>query len=181
MNLQRISIRERILLLQAQATLDLMHYHPVEAEAALWESHRLTTEIVDRSSQAFALHFVGWIRGWGKHIHLAIRLMKQANDLYSVAADPFRAVLGDQALGIIYTVLGEMEEARHYTSQGLERAHRYGVQYNLGWLYWNQGMLALFQGNWVKSEDHFQQAMQEATINSNARLKSVVLQAQAEL
>ncbi|MEO8970259.1 MAG: AAA family ATPase [Ktedonobacteraceae bacterium] len=181
MNLQRISIRERILLLQAQATLDLMHYHPEEAEAALWESHQLATEIVDRSSQAFALHFVGWIRGWGEHIHQAIRLMKQANDLYIAAADPFRAALGDHALGIIYTALGEMEEAQRYTSRGLERAHRYGVQYNLGWLYWNQGILALFQGDWVNSEDHFQQAMQEATVNANARLKPVVLQAQAEL
>ena len=181
MTVQRMSIREHILLLQAQATLDLMHYHPEEAEAALWESHRLATEIADRSSQAFALHFVGWIHGWGERIHLAIRLMKQANDLYSAAADPYRASLGDQALGIIYTALGEMEEAQHYTSRGLERAHRYGVQYNLGWLYWNQGILALFQGDWVNSEDHFQQAMQEAIINSNARLKPVVLQAQAEL
>ena len=181
MNLQRMSLHERILLLQAQATLDLMHYHPAEAEAALWESHQLATEINDRSSQAFALHFVGWIRGWGEHIHLAIRLMKQANDLYIATADPFRAALGDQALGIIYTALGEIEEAELYTSRGLERAHRYGVQYNLGWLYWNQGILALFQGDWANSEDHFQQAMQEATINQNTRLKPVVLQAQAEL
>ncbi len=181
MNLQRISVRERILLLQAQGTLDLMHYHPAEAEAALWESHQLATEIGDRGSQAFALHFVGWIRGWGENIHLAIRLMKQANDLYVATADPFRATLGDQALGIIYTALGEMEEAKLYTSRGLERAHRYGVQYNLGWLYWNQGVLALFQGDWVNSEDHFQQAMQEAVVNQNARLKPVVLQAQAEL
>ena len=181
MNLQRISVRERILLLQAQGTLDLMHYHSEEAEAALWESHQLATEIGDRGSQAFALHFVGWIRGWGENIHLAIRLMKQANDLYIATADPFRAALGDQALGIIYTALGEMEEAKLYTARGLERARRYGVQYNLGWLYWNQGVLALFQGDWANSEDHFQQAMQEAVANQNVRLKPVVLQAQAEL
>lgn len=181
MNAQRINLRERILLLQAQATLDLMHYHSEKAEAALWESYRLATEIGDRSSQAFALHFVGWIRGWGEHIHLAIGLIKQANELYSAVADPFRATLGDQALGIIYTALGEMEEAQYYTSRGLARSHRFGVQYNLGWLYGNQGVLALFQGDWDGSADYFQQAMQEATINSNARLKPVVLQAQAEL
>ena len=180
-NLHRMNVHERILLLQAQATLDLMHYHTVEAETALWESHQLATEIGDRSSQAFALHFAGWIRGWGENIHSAIRLIKQANDLYIAAADPFRTTLGDQALGIIYTALGEIEEARLYTLSGLERVRRYGVQYILGWLYWNQGILALFQGDWASSERHFAQALQESEINQNARLKPVVLQAQAEL
>ncbi len=181
MNLQRTGVHERILLLQAQATLDLMHYHTAEAETALWESHQLAAEISDRSSQAFALHFVGWIRGWGENIHSAIRLIHQANDLYIAAADPFRAAWGDQALGIIYTALGEIEEAQLYTLRGLERARRYGVQYNLGWLYWNQGILAFFSGNWTSSEHYFEQAMQEATVNQNARLKPIVLQAQAEL
>src|SRR5579863_1598011 len=149
LHVQRMNVHERMLLLQAQATLDLMHYHTEEAESALWESHQLATEIGDRSSQAFALHFVGWIRGWGENIHSAIRLIKQANDLYIASADPFRATLGDQALGIIYTALGEVEEAHRYTLLGLERARCYGVQYNLGWLYWNQGILALFQGDWA--------------------------------
>jgi tetratricopeptide (TPR) repeat protein len=106
---QRITTSERLLLLQAQATLDLFLNRGKEAEMALWQSHQLATEIGDRANQAFALHLIGWIRGWGEHIHEAIRLLKQACELYAAVGDPFRAALGDQGLGIIYQTLGEME------------------------------------------------------------------------
>src|ERR1700730_11728341 len=115
--LQQVSITERILLLQAQATIEMLFNRAEEAEQALWQSHQLATEMGDRGSQAFALHLIGWIRGWGVHIHEAIRLLKQACELYAAVGDPFRAALGDQGLGIIYQTLGEMEQARFYTEQ----------------------------------------------------------------
>jgi DNA-binding CsgD family transcriptional regulator len=180
-NLQRVGITERILFLQAQATLDMFLNRPKEAEAAWWQSHQLATEIGDRGSQAFAMHMIGWLRGWSEHIHDAIRLMEQAHELYVAIGDPFRAALGDQGLGIIYQALGEMERARLYNLRGIERARRYGVRRILGWLYWNQGVMALAQGDWASSESQLQKALQEAETNSDVRLKPVVLQAQAEL
>jgi predicted ATPase/DNA-binding CsgD family transcriptional regulator len=181
LDLQQVSAAERILLLQAQATLDILLFRGQEAEEAFWQSYQLATEIGDRGSQAFALHFIGWIRGWGEHIHEAIRLQEQARELYIAVGDPFRAALGDQGLGIIYQALGDMEKARLYNLRGLELARRYGVRYVLGWLYWNQGVMALGHGDWAASESHFKQSMQEAQSTSNARLKAVTLQAQAEL
>jgi predicted ATPase/DNA-binding CsgD family transcriptional regulator len=181
LNLQQVNTAERILLLQAQATLDILLFRGQEAEEAFWQSHHLATEVGDRSSQAFALHFIGWIRGWGEHIHEAIRLQEQARELYIAVCDPFRAALGDQGLGIIYQALGEMEKARLYNLRGLELARRYGVRYVLGWLYWNQGVMALGHGDWSASESHFKQSMQEAQATNNARLKALTLQAQAEL
>src|SRR6266567_1757359 len=181
LNFQQVSAAERILLLQAQATLDILLFRGQEAEEAYWQSYQLATEIGDRGSQAFALHFIGWIRGWGEHIHEAIRLQEQARELYIAVGDPFRAALGDQGLGIIYQALGEMEKARLYNLRGLELARRYGVRYVLGWLYWNQGVMALGHGDWSASESHFKQSMQEAQATNNARLKAVTLQAQAEL
>ncbi len=172
---------ERILLLQAQATLDLLRYRPVEAEGALWQSHQLAVERGDRGSQAFALHLIGWIRGWGERINETIRLQEQAHELYVAIGDPFRATLGDQGLGIIYQTCGMMEKARLHTLRGIEQARHYGVRPVLGWLYWNMAILALFEGNWDACEAHLQQAMQEAEITSNGRLKPVVMQAQAEL
>jgi len=74
-----------------------------------------------------------------------------------------------------------MEKARLHTLRGLELARRYGVRYVLGWLYWNQGVMALGHGDWPASESHFKQSMQEAQATDNARLKAVTLQAQAEL
>ncbi len=180
-SLQRVGITERILFLQAQATLDMFLNRPKEAEAAWWQSHQLATEIGDRGSQAFAMHMIGWLRGWSEHIHDAIRLMEQAHELYVAIGDPFRAALGDQGLGIIYQALGEMERARLYNLRGIERARRYGVRRILGWLYWNQGVMALAQGDWASSESQLQKALQEAETNSDVRLKPVVLQAQAEL
>ena len=168
-------------MLQAQATLDILLFRGQEAEEVFWQSYQLATEIGDRGSQAFALHFIGWIRGWGEHIHEAIRLQEQARELYISVGDPFRAALGDQGLGIIYQALGEMEKARLYNLRGLELARRYGVRYVLGWLYWNQGVMALGHGDWPASQSHFKQSMQEAQATSNARLKAVTLQAQAEL
>ena len=181
LSLQQVKTTERILLLQAQATLDLLLNRAQEAEAALWQSHQLATEIGDRGSQAFALHLLGWIRGWGEHINEAIRLQEQAHELYVSVGDPFRAALGDQGLGIIYQALGEMEKARLHTLRGLEQARRYGVRYVLGWLYWNQAVIALGHGEWVDSESYLEQSMQEAESTNNARLKAVVIQAQAEL
>jgi DNA-binding CsgD family transcriptional regulator/tetratricopeptide (TPR) repeat protein len=181
LSLQQVKTTERILLLQAQATLDLLLNHAQDAEAALWQSHQLATDIGDRGSQAFALHLLGWIRGWGEHINEAIRLQEQAHELYVSVGDPFRAALGDQGLGIIYQALGEMEKARLHTLRGLEQARRYGVRYVLGWLYWNQAVIALGHGEWVDSETYLEQSMQEAESTNNARLKAVVIQAQAEL
>src|SRR3984893_9125704 len=160
--LQQVSITERILLLQAQATMEMLFNRAGEAEQALWQSHQLATELGDRGSQAFALHLIGWLRGWGEHIHEAIRLQEQAHELYIAIGDPFHAALGDQGLGIIYMALGEAERAHLYTLAGLERARRYGVRYSLGWLHWNLGAIALARGDWNASALHLQEAMQEA-------------------
>ena len=181
LTLERVSTAERILLLQAMATLNILLYRAQEAETALWQSHQLAIQSGDRGSQAFALHLIGWLRGWGVHIHEAIRLQEQAHALYIAIGDPFRATLGEQGLGIIYQALGEMERAHLYTSRGFERARRYGVRYVYGLLYLNFGILALAQGDWAKSEYHLQEAMQEAEFTNNIRLKPLVMMAQASL
>ncbi|MGI9059409.1 MAG: helix-turn-helix transcriptional regulator [Ktedonobacteraceae bacterium] len=181
LTLERVSTAERILLLQAMATLNILLYRAQEAETALWQSHQLAVQSGDRGSQAFALHLIGWLRGWGVHIHEAIRLQEQAHALYIAIGDPFRAALGEQGLGIIYQALGEMERAHLYTSRGFERARRYGVRYVYGLLHLNFGILALAQGDWAKSEYHLQEAMQEAEFTNNIRLKPLVMMAQASL
>lgn len=181
MTIERINNNERILFLQAQAMLDVLLNREQEAEETLWKSHELAITLGDRSSQAFALYLIGWIRGWDEHIHESLRLQKQAHELYIALGDPFRATLADQGIGAIYQALGEIEQAQAYTQHGFERAHRYGVRRVLGLLHWNQGIIALTQGDWTESETHLQQAMQEAERHSDARLKPIVLVTQAEL
>lgn len=181
MSLERTSKSEHILLLQAQATFDILLGRTPEAEARLWQSHQLATDAGDRGSQAFALQLLGWLRGWGEHIHEAIRFQEQAHALYVAIGDPFRAALVDQVLGILYQAQGEMEHARLCTLRGFERARRYGARGILGLLYWNQGVMALAQGDWVSSDARLQQALQEVKANNDARLKPNVLLAQAEL
>ncbi len=170
---------ERVLLLQARATLAILCARPDEARTELQESYQLATELGDRSSQAFALHFLGWLCGWGEHIAETTRLISQARDLYIANGDPFHAVLGDQSLGTIYQVIGEMEKARFYNLHGFEQAQRYGIQQIVGWLHCNQGIMALALGNWEECDLHFQNALQEAEDNSNTRLKALAVQAQA--
>jgi predicted ATPase/DNA-binding CsgD family transcriptional regulator len=176
-----LNATERLLLLQARATLDLLLFQPEKAETELWRAYQLATEIGDRGSQAFALHFLGWLRGWGEHIAEATRLISQARDLYIANGDPFHAVLGDQSLGIIYQARGEMEKARFHNLHGFEQARRYGIQQVVGWLHCNQGAMALAQGNWEECELHLQNALQDAEEQSNARLKAFATQAQALL
>ncbi len=180
-NISHKNMSESILLLQARATLDMMLGRIQESETELWQSHQLATEMGDRGSQAFALQLLGWLCGWGEHIHEAIRFQEQAHELYVAIGDPFRAALVDQVLGIVYQALGEMERARLCTLRGFERARRYGASRILGLLHWNYGVMALAQGDWAQSDSRLQQAGQEAEIHNDARLKPVVLQARAEL
>jgi DNA-binding CsgD family transcriptional regulator/tetratricopeptide (TPR) repeat protein len=177
----RLRASERLLLLQARATLDLLLYRSSEAEKTLWQAHQLAAEIGDRGSQAFALHILGWLRGWGEHIGEAIRLISQAHELYIALGDPFHAALGYQSLGIIYQALGEMEKAERYNLQGFERARRYGVQHILGWLHCNQGMMALARGAWTEGEAHFHSALAEGEKLGNARIRPLALQGLAVL
>lgn len=172
---------ERLLLLQARATLDLISARFPEAEQTLWQAYHLAVELGERGTQASALHILGWLRGWGKEIHEAIHLLTQAHELYIAIGDPFHAALGDQSLGIIYQALGEMEKARSYNLQGFERARRYGVQHILGWLHCNQGIMALAQGDWEESESHFRGALAAAEQPGNTRIKPLALQGQAML
>jgi DNA-binding CsgD family transcriptional regulator/predicted negative regulator of RcsB-dependent stress response len=172
---------ERLLLLQARATLDLLRFHFGEAEKTLWQTHQLAAELGDRGSQAFALHILGWLRGWGEHIGEAIRLISQAHELSIAQGDPFHAALGDQSLGVIYQALGEMEKAAHYNQQGFARAYRYGVQHILGWLHCNQGMMALARGAWTEGESHFQSALAEGEKLGNTRIRPLALQGMAVL
>jgi DNA-binding NarL/FixJ family response regulator len=178
---ERVNSGEQILMLQAQASLDVLLNHGQEAEEGLWRAHQIATTLGDRSSQAFSLHMKGWICGWGERIHEAIRLQQQAHQLYLTVGDPYRAALGAQGLGIIYQTLGEMEAAEKYTQRGIELARRYGASYVIGWLTWNQGIRALMQGEWEKSATLLQQAYYEGQRQENTRLLPVVLQAQAIL
>jgi DNA-binding NarL/FixJ family response regulator len=180
-DLERSNSSERVQFLQAQAILEILLNRPAEAEPVLWQAHQLAIEIGDQHSQAFILQMMSWIRGWGKHIHETIRLQKQALELYLSTGDPFRAALVEQGLGSIHQAIGEMELASLYTLRGLERAQRYGVRGVIGWLRWNQGAMMLCQGQWEKSEEYLQQALQEALDTNNTRLNAAVLQALAEL
>src|SRR5262249_29088656 len=158
-SVSQLQANEHLLLLQATAMLDLLLFRIGDAEKRFWQVHQLAAEIGDRGSQAFALHNLGWLRGWGEYIGETLRLILQARELYISMGDPFHAALGDQSLGIIYQALGEMEKARQYNLQGFERARRYGIQHILGWLHCNQGIMELAQGNWAESETHLRQAL----------------------
>ncbi len=172
---------ELLLLLQARATLDILLYQPEKAEDELWRAYRLATTLGERSGQAFALHFLGWLRGWGEQITEAMRLIKQAHDLYMLTGDPFHAVLGAQSLGIIHQARGEMEQARQYNLHGFELARRYGVQQVIGWLHCNQAVMAIAQGDWEESELHLQNALQDGEEQNNLRLTAFATQVQAML
>lgn len=178
---ERIGTAEYVLYLQARAMLNLLLNRSQEAEEDLWKAHKLATTLGDRGSQAFSLHLIGWICGWGERIYEAIRLQKQSHELYLALGDPFRATLGAQGLGSIYQALGETETAAFYTQRGLVLARQYGVRGVLGWLQRNEATLALQQGNWESSESYLAQALQSAEIENNTRLKPAIVQAQAIL
>ncbi len=176
-----LSTGERIHMLQSQATLQVLLNRPQEAETLLWQSYHLAISIGDRGGQAFALHWVGYLRGWGEQVHETIRLQEQAHALYLAIGDPFRATLGELGLGMIYQGLGEIEQARLYSQRAMEHARRYGIRRAFGWFHWNEGMLAYALGDWENSVAHLQEALQEAITHEDARLKPVVLLTQAEL
>ncbi len=168
---------ERMLQQQSLAVLMIGAGQAEAAEAALRESQQLAIRMGDRSGQAFALHMLGWLKGWGEQIAQAIQLQVQARDLLLEIGDPFHAALGYEGLGIVYQAIGDSLSARKETEAGLALATRFGIMRSIPWLRYNLGVLALAQGRWAEATETLEEARAESERQNDARLKPILRQA----
>jgi DNA-binding CsgD family transcriptional regulator/tetratricopeptide (TPR) repeat protein len=171
------TLTERMLQRQALAILMIGAGQGEAAESALRESQQLAIQIGDRSGQAFALHMLGWLKGWGEQIAQAIQLQIQARDLLLELGDPYHAAIGYEGLGIVYQAIGDSANARKETEAGLALATRFGITRSIPWLRYNQGVLALAQGRWSAAADALEEARAESERANDARLKPILRQA----
>ncbi len=170
-------LTEQMLQRQSLAVLMIGAGQGEAAEAALRESQQLAIRLGDRSAQAFALHMLGWVKGWGEQIAQAIQLQLQARDLLLEIGDPFHAAIGYEGLGIVYQAIGNSQNARKETEAGLELATRYGITRSIPWLRYNLGVLALAQGRWADAAQALEDARAESERTNDARLKPILRQA----
>ncbi len=171
------ALTEQMLQRQSLAILMIGAGQAEAAEAALRESQQLAIRTGDRSGQAFALHMLGWIKGWGEQIAQAIQLQVQARDLLLEIGDPFHAAIGYEGLGIVYQAIGDTQNARKETEAGLALATRFGIQRSIPWLRYNLGVLALAQGRWADATAALEDARAESERTNDARLKPILRQA----
>ncbi len=169
-------LNEQMLLRQSLAILMIGAGQGAAAEAALRESQQLAIRVGDRSGQAFALHMLGWVKGWGEAIGQAIQLQLQARDLLLEIGDPFHATMSHQGLGIVYQAIGDSQNARVETEAGLALAARYGITRAIPWLRFNLGVLALAQGRWNDASQALEEARTESERWNDARLKPILRQ-----
>ncbi len=169
-------LNEQMLLRQSLAILMIGAGQGAAAEAALRESQQLAIRTGDRSGQAFALHMLGWVKGWGEAIGQAIQLQLQARDLLLEIGDPFHATMSHQGLGIVYQAIGDSQNARAETEAGLALAARYGITRAVPWLRFNLGVLALAQGRWNDASQALEEARAESERWNDARLKPILRQ-----
>jgi DNA-binding CsgD family transcriptional regulator/tetratricopeptide (TPR) repeat protein len=168
---------EQMLQRQSLAVLMIGAGQGEAAEGALRESQQLAIRTGDRSGQAFALHMLGWIKGWGEQIAQAIQLQVQARDLLLEIGDPFHAALGYEGLGIVYQAIGDTQNALKETEAGMALATRYGILRSIPWLRYNLGVLALAQGRWADAAQTLEEARSESERANDARLKPILRQA----
>jgi predicted ATPase/DNA-binding NarL/FixJ family response regulator len=171
------ALTEQMLQRQSLAILMIGAGQGATAEEALRESQQLAIRTGDRSGQAFALHMLGWIKGWGEHIAQAIQLQAQARDLLLEIGDPFHATLGYEGLGIVYQAIGDMQNARKETEAGLALATRFGIMRSVPWLHYNLGVLALAEGRWADAAQALEEARTESERWNDVRLKPILRQA----
>ncbi len=171
------TLTEQMLQRQSLAVLMIGAGQSEAAEGALRESQQLAIRIGDRSGQAFALHMLGWLKGWGEQIAQAIQLQVQARDLLLELGDPFHAALGYEGLGIVYQAIGDSPNALKETEAGLALAARFGITRSIPWLRYNLGVLALAQGRWSDATDALEEARAESERANDARLKPILRQA----
>jgi DNA-binding CsgD family transcriptional regulator len=170
------TLKEHMLQRQSLAVLMIGAGQGEAAEAALRESQRLAILIGDRSGQAFALHMLGWLKGWGEQIAQAIQLQVQARDLLLEIGDPFHAAIGYEGLGIVYQAIGDTHNALKETRAGLALATRFGIARSIPWLHYNLGVLALAQGRWTDAITSLEDARAESDRANDARLKPILRQ-----
>ncbi len=172
-----VALTEHMLQQQSLAVLMIGAGQSEAAEGALRESQQLAIRLGDRSGQAFALHMLGWLKGWGEHIGQAIQLQVQARDLLLELGDPFHAALGYEGLGIVYQAIGDSTNALKETEAGLALATRFGITRSIPWLRYNLGVLALAQGRWDDATESLEDARAESERSNDARLKPILRQA----
>ncbi|HLW02652.1 MAG TPA: AAA family ATPase [Ktedonobacterales bacterium] len=171
------TLTEQMLQRQSLAVLMIGAGQGEAAESALRESQQLAIQIGDRSGQAFALHMLGWLKGWGEQIAQAIQLQVQARDLLLELGDPYHAAIGYEGLGIVYQAIGDSANALKETEAGLALATRFGITRSIPWLRYNLGVLALAQGRWSDATDALEEARAESERANDARLKPILRQA----
>ncbi len=170
------ALTEQMLQRQSLAVLMIGAGQGEAAEGALRESQHLAIRIGDRGGQAFALHMLGWLKGWGEQIAQAIQLQIQARDLLLEIGDPFHAALGYEGLGIVYQAIGDSQNATKETEAGLALATRFGITRSIPWLRYNQGVLALAQGRWADATQALEEARTESERSNDVRLKPILRQ-----
>ena len=170
------ALTEQMLQRQSLAVLMIGAGQGEAAEGALRESQHLAIRIGDRGGQAFALHMLGWLKGWGEQIAQAIQLQIQARDLLLEIGDPFHAALGYEGLGIVYQAIGDSQNATKETEAGLALATRFGITRSIPWLRYNQGVLALAQGRWADATQALEEARTESERANDVRLKPILRQ-----
>jgi len=171
------ALTEQMLLRQSLAVLMIGAGQGAAAEEALRASQQIAIRLGDRSGQAFALHMLGWVKGWGEQIAKAIQLQEQARNLLLEIGDPFHAALGYEGLGIVYQAIGDSQRALTETEAGLALATRYGITRSIPWLRYNLGVLALAQGRWTDAQAALEEARVESERWNDARLKPILRQA----
>lgn len=171
------ALAEQMLQRQSLAVLMIGAGQGEAAEGALRDAQQLAIRIGDRAGQAFALHMLGWIKGWGEQIAQAIQLQVQARDLLLEIGDPFHAAIGYEGLGIVYQAIGDSANALKETEAGLALATRFGISRSLPWLRYNLGVLALAQGRWADATLALEEARTESERTNDARLKPILRQA----
>jgi DNA-binding CsgD family transcriptional regulator/tetratricopeptide (TPR) repeat protein len=168
------TLTEQMLQRQSLAVLMIGAGQGEAAEGALRDAQQLAIRIGDRAGQAFALHMLGWIKGWGEQIAQAIQLQVQARDLLLEIGDPFHAAIGYEGLGIVYQAIGDSANALKETEAGLALATRFGISRSIPWLRYNLGVLALAQGRWADATQALEEARTESERTNDARLKPIL-------
>ncbi len=132
-----------------------------KAMQSMQEAVEVNRSLGNPKTSARCFNTLGLMMGWHGRFSDALDLLNQSRPLYQELGDTSSLALVQCCLGMMYTLMGQVQKAQPWTYQSLTQAHRLGDRRVAGGSLLTLGWIALHQDNTHKAIEQLQGSVAE--------------------